>query len=106
MATKSKTKSSETKTTTTRKGSGIGYVMNLASYIAVCFGGLALFISFILGKIGLSTSITSAMQMIANTIGWAVLCVMSAFYITKRRKIWMWVVWAIAVVMIVVGVIC
>lgn len=116
MATNTKTKSTETKSTTTtsstsakssskRKTFSFGYTLNILSYVAVCFGGLALFISFILGKFGLSTSITGAMQTIANAIGWAVLCLMSTIYISHRRKIWMWVVWAIAVVMIIIGII-
>ena len=99
----------ETKTTTTsssrKRGFAFGYILNILSYVAVCIGGLALFISFILGKFGLSTSITGAMQTIANAIGWAVLCLMSTVYIAHRRKIWMWVLWAVAVVMIVIGII-
>jgi len=42
---------------------------------------------------------------IANAIGWAVLCVLSAVYISHRKKIWMWVLWAVAVVMIITGII-
>ena len=102
MATKTK---SETKTTSSKKSFNIAYILNILSYAAVCIGGLALFIAMILGKFGLSTSITGAMQTIANAIGWAVLCLLSASYISHRRKIWMWVVWAVAVVMIVIGII-
>ena len=113
MATKTGTKTASSSTTTTttstsssrKKGLTIGYVLNVLAYVAVCLGGLALFISMILGKFGLSTSITGAMQTIANAIGWAVLCLLSAVYILRRRKIWMWVVWAIAVVMIIIGII-
>ena len=103
MATKTETKT--TTTTTKRKGFSIGYVLNILAYAAVCLGGLALFISMILSKFGLSTSITGAMQTIANAIGWAVLCLLSAVYISHRKKIWMWVVWVIAVVMIIIGII-
>lgn len=111
MATKTNTKSSSsastaTTTTTSRKrGFSIAYILNILAYAAVCIGGLALFISMILGKFGLSSSITGAMQTIANTIGWSVLCLLSAVYISHRRKLWMWVVWVIAVVMIVMGII-
>ena len=111
MATKTK---SETKTTTTassssstsrRRGFSIGYILNILAYAAVCIGGLALFISMILAKFGLSSSITGAMQTIANTIGWSVLCLLSAVYISHRKKLWMWIVWVIAVVMIIMGII-
>lgn len=104
MATKSETKTTTT-TSSRKKGVSFGYILNILSYAAVVLGGIALFISFILGKFHLSTSITGAMQTIANAIGWTVLCLMSAVYISHRRKIWMWVVWAIAVVMIIIGII-
>lgn len=101
-----KTKSQTTTTTTTKKkGFSISYVLNILAYVAVCVGGLALFISMILSKFDLSTSITGAMHTIANAIGWAVLCILSAVYISHRRKIWMWVVWVVAVVMIITGII-
>lgn len=107
MTTKTSAKST-TKTTShtsSKRGLSFGYILNILSYAAVCIGGLALFIAMILGKFGLSSSITGAMQTIANAIGWAVLCLLSAVYISHRRKIWMWVVWAVAVVMIITGII-
>jgi hypothetical protein len=104
--TKSETKTtSSTTSTSRRKGFSIAYILNILSYVAVCVGGLALFIAMILSKFNLSSSIIGAMQTIANAIGWAVLCLLSASYISHRRKIWMWVVWAVAVVMIITAII-
>ena len=107
MATKTKSQSSTTTTTTAKRKTviNVGYILNILAYVAVCVGGLALFISMILSKFELSSSITGAMQTIANAIGWAVLCVLSAVYISHRRKLWMWIVWVVAVVMIVIGII-
>ena len=109
MATNTSAKSTQKTTTShtssSKRGFSFGYILNILSYAAVCIGGLALFIAMILAKFGLSTSITGAMQTIANAIGWAVLCLLSAVYISHRRKIWMWVVWAVAVVMIITGII-
>lgn len=95
--------SSSSSTTTTRSTS---YIMNVLSYVAVCVGGVALFIAMILGKLGVgSVSFIGILQAVANAIGWAVLCILSFRYISHRRKIWMWVVWAIAIVMIIIGII-
>ena len=108
MSTKTKSETKTTATTSTsskRRGFNIGYILNILAYAAVCIGGLALFISMILAKFGLSSSITGAMQTIANTIGWSVLCLLSAVYISHRKKLWMWVVWVVAVVMIIMGII-
>lgn len=96
---------SSSSTSTTSRGTGWGYILNILSYIAVCIGGVALFIIFILGKVGITASWLGVLQTIANAIGWAVLCLLSFNYIRRRKKIWMWVVWVIAVVMIIIGII-
>lgn len=96
MAQKSSTR------TTTKTYSG-NHIMNTLAFAAVCFGGIALFISRILAWIGISSSICGALTTIANCLGWLVLSILSAKYIMHRRKIWLWVVWAIAVVMIIFG---
>ena len=105
MTTKKSQNNSTTTTTTVRRGSGYMYFMNILSYAAVCVGGLALFISAILSKCGISVAFTSTMTAIANAIGWLVLCVLSVNYISRRRKLWMWIVWVIAIVMIITSII-
>lgn len=111
MATKTNkqnNKNSTTTTTTTTTSSSktsTGFIINICSYIAVCVGGLALFISFILSKVGVSASFVGAMQTIANAIAWAVVSFLSFRYIRRRHKLWMWIVWVIAIVMIIMGII-
>ena len=104
-STTSTSTSSSSTTTSTKKSVGFGYIMSLCAYVSVVIAGLGLFIAMILSKVGISATFTSAMQTIANAIGWAVLCLLSAVYISHRRKIWMWAVWAVAVVMIIIGII-
>ncbi len=91
-------------TTTTRTHSS-NFILNLLSYVAVVICGLVLFIVEILNKCGVTVGFLGTLSTIANAIGWAVLCLLSFNYIKRRRKIWMWVIWAIAVVMIVVSII-
>ena len=108
MAEKKKTTTTTTtSSSSTKKSSGysIGYIMNILSFVSVCFCGLALFIAMILGKFGISASFCSALQKIANIIGWSVLCFISFKYIRNRKRIWLWVVWVIAIVMIITGII-
>ena len=94
-----------TTTTSSSKSTSTGFIINILSYIAVCVGGLALFISFVLSKIGVSASFVGAMQTIANAIAWAVVSFLSFRYIRRRHKLWMWIVWVVAIVMIVMGII-
>ena len=106
--TTSTTSSSTASTKTTSKSStgySLNYIMNILSFIAVCFCGVALFVAMILGKFGISASFCSALQKIANILGWSVLCFISYRYIKNRKKIWIWVVWVVAIVMIITGII-
>lgn len=104
---KKKTTTTETTTTTSTssKKTNTGFIINICSYVAVCVGGLALFISMILSRVGISASFVGAMQTLANAIAWAVVSFLSFRYIRRRHKLWMWIVWVIAVVMIILGII-
>ena len=106
---KKTTTTSSTSSTTTNKTSSSGLIvsnfMNILAFVAVCVGGIAMFLATILRWFGLTASWISSMQAVANAIGWLALCLLSVRYIRKRRKLWIWIVWAIAVVMIFTGII-
>ena len=102
MATKTTKKET---TTTTKRTVSASYLLNVLSYVAVCFGGVALFVAMILSKGGFSWSIIPIIQKFANAVAWAVVAILSFNFIKNRKKVWMWVVWTIAVVMIVLGII-
>jgi len=107
MAEKKKSSTTTTTSTSTKKSSGysFGYILNILAFVAVVIGGIALFIAMILAKLDVSAGAITALQKVANSIGWAVLALLSFRFIKNRRRIWLWVVWAVAVVMIVVGII-
>ncbi len=106
-----KTKSTEETTTkkhTVAKKVGswsLNYIMNVLAYSAVIIGGMALFIAMILSKVGISAEFVGTMQKIANCVGWLVLCLLSTKYALKRRSILMWVIWIVAVGMIITGIV-
>ena len=79
--------------------------MNILAFVAVCVGGMAMFIAMILGWVGLTASWINTMNAIANAIGWLALCLLSIRYIRHRRKLGIWIVWTIAVIMIFTGII-
>lgn len=80
-------------------------ITDVLGFIAVVFGGIALFAAMILGKLDIQIGLVSIIQKVANIIGWAVLCALSFNFIKNKRRVWMWVIWAIAFVMIIVGII-
>ena len=104
MATKKETTTSTTQSSSKRGGSiTVSWFMNILAFAAVCIGGMGLFLAMVLRWVGLTASWINSMQAIANAIGWLALCLLSVRYIVKRRKLWIWIVWVIAVVMIFSG---
>jgi len=93
------------KTTTTTRTTSTSYVLNVLAFAAVCIGGVALFVAMILSKFDISFSIIGLIQKLANAIAWAVVSILSFRFIRNRKKVWMWVVWTIAVVMIIISII-
>ena len=79
--------------------------MNILAFVAVCIGGIAMFLATILRWFGLTATWINSMQAVANAIGWLALCLLSVNYIKRRRRLWILIVWAIAIVMIFTGII-
>ncbi len=87
-------------TTTTKKSAhGAGWLLNLFSFVAVICIGVALMLS----KIGALGSVAGALLTIAQTIAYIVVSIVSFFYVYKKRRLWIWIVWAISIVLIVLS---
>lgn len=108
------TSSSSSASTTSKQSSSsnktsanvvVSNFMNILAFVAVCIGGMAMFLATILRWFGLTANWINSMQAIANAIGWLALCLLSVKYIRRRRKLWIWIVWTIAIVMIFTGII-
>ena len=105
---KNTTTSSSTTTSTSKKSTSgiiVANFMNILAFVAVCIGGIAMFLATILRWFGLTATWINSMQAVANAIGWLALCLLSINYIRRRKKLWIWIVWAIAIVMIFTGII-
>lgn len=74
-----------------------GWLVNLCAFIAVVFIG----VSLILSKVGLSGKISGALSTLAQAISYLIIIVSSFYYIRNRKNVWLWVVWAVSVVLIV-----
>ena len=97
-----------TSTSSSKRSTGaliVANFMNILAFVAVCIGGIAMFLATILRWFGLTATWINSMQAVANAIGWLALCLLSINYIRRRKKLWIWIVWAIAIVMIFTGII-
>ena len=91
------TKTTRTKTVSTFSWSRILKVM--AYWSVVCIG-LALILSRIL-----PTSISGAIELVGNILAYIVVLAYSFSYAIYKRNIWYFVIWAVALILIVVFVI-
>ena len=84
--TTTKKEEKKTTTTTTRK-SGLSFsgFMNILAFVAVCIGGIGMFLAMVLKLFDLSAGWINSLQAIANAIGWIALCLLSVRYIKNRR---------------------
>ena len=108
-STSSSTNTTSTNASSSRRSSGgrafVGGFMNILAFVAVCVGGFAMFLAMVLGWFGLKATWIASMQAIANAIGWLALCLLSINYIRRKRRLGIWIVWVIAIVMIFTGII-
>ncbi|MCM1404395.1 MAG: hypothetical protein NC133_02760 [Prevotella sp.] len=75
--------------------------LNLLSYLAIVFVGIALLLQAIFNMVGLSAQIVNALNILAQVMAYIVVAFYSFGY-ARARGTWWLVVWAIAVVLIVV----
>ena len=88
----------QTTTTTTKKSHTASWILNFVGFVAViCVG-----ISMLLGQFKFMGEVAGAFAIIAQCISYIILIALSTFYVVRRRKIWIWVVWAISVALIIV----
>jgi len=87
------------KTTGTKSAHGAGWLVNLISFVAVICIGVALMLS----KIGALGSIAGALMTIAQTVAYLVVSIVSFFYVSRRKNIWIWVAWIVSIVLIVLS---
>lgn len=90
---------SKTSTKPVKTTNGAGWLINIISFGAVVCIGIAL----ILSEIGFLSEVASAFLVIAETIAFFVVAIVSVFYVVKKKNVWIWLTWAGSVALIVVS---
>lgn len=80
---------------------GKGFV-NFLAYCAIVLIALALVLEFVLGKFGVSSTVTGAMSLIAEVIAYALTAVFAFYFAKSRRNIGYIIAYIIAVILIIV----
>ena len=92
------------RTTTTTHSSAksvksAGWFTNIISFAAViCIG-----VSLILSRLGFLSSVAGAFMTVAQVVAYLVVTIVSFFYVYRKRNVWIWVAWAVSVVLIVLS---
>ena len=76
-------------------------VLSMLSYLAVVGVGLALLLSWLLKMVGVTAQVVSALNILAQALAYFVVACYS-FSFARARGTWWLVVWAAAIVLIVV----
>ncbi len=80
-------------------------VVNFLSYLAIMLIAIALLLEMIFGKLGLSSTLISAMNIIAQCIAYAITAVFAFMYAKSKKNIGFWIALIIAVILIIVMII-
>ena len=91
-----------TNTTTEKKAKPVksaGWFLNLIGFVAVICVGISLLFS----RFSFMGKVAGALATIAQVISYIILIALSCFYIVRRKNIWLWIVWAVSVVLIVIS---
>jgi len=78
------------------------HFVNFLAYIAVIMIGIALALSFILQKVGVSSTIVGSISKVANALACLIVCIASFYYARSKRNAAFFILWLIATVLIVV----
>lgn len=76
-----------------------GWLVNLSAFVAVVLIGISLMLS----KINAMGQVANAFLIIANVISYLVVCVVSFFYIARKKNVWLWIVWVVSIVLIIIS---
>lgn len=78
------------------------HFVNFLAYIAVIMIGVALALSFILSKVGISSTIVDSISKVAYALACVIVCIASFYYARSKRNAWFFILWIISTVLIVV----
>ena len=74
-------------------------LLNLLAFIAIGLVGVALLLS----KVGLGGEISSALTLVANLLAYIITAVAAFYFVRNKNNVWLWVVYAVALVLIVIS---
>ena len=76
-------------------------ILNILSYLAVVFVGIALLMSWLLNLVGVTAQVVSALNILAQVLAYFVVACHSYGYARARGRGWL-IVWVVAIVLTVV----
>ncbi len=76
--------------------------INFLAYLAIIMVALALVLQFVLSKFGVSASVVSAMNTIAQFIAYAITAVFAFYFAKYKKHIGYMIAYVIAVILIIV----
>jgi len=76
-----------------------GWLLHFLAFVSVILIG----VSLLLSKIHAFGDVAAAFLVIANAIAYSLVAITSFAYVAKKKNIWLWIVWGIAIVLIIIS---
>lgn len=74
-------------------------IINFFAFVAIALVGVAL----LLANIGLNGNISSALTLVANLLAYFITAIAGFYFVKNKNNVWYWVIYAVAIVLIVIS---
>lgn len=74
-------------------------ILNFLAFVSVAIIGVCIFTA----SLGFSSSFMTALATIGNTIAYFIVAIGGIFYVKNRKEVWIWIVYFVAIVLIIVS---
>lgn len=75
--------------------------MNMLAFIGLALIAVALIVAKILGAVGVTASVVSAVRTVGECIAYIVTAVYAFYFVKNKRNAWWWVVYCVSIVVVV-----
>lgn len=74
-------------------------IINLLAFVAVGLIGVTL----LLNSIGILGEISGAFTMVANILAYIITAIAAFYYVRNKKNVWVWIIYVVALVLIVIS---
>lgn len=74
-------------------------IINFFAFVAIVLVGVAL----LLANIGLNGDVSNALTLVANLLAYLITAIAGFYFVKNKNNVWCWVVYAVALILIIIS---